>query len=507
MLEIEPLLCEPAFRQSVLSSVTDSQVRSFFARYGDLSEDRQTAWRLPVLNKVTPLLAIPGIRLMLGQRQGFSLPDLLDNSPGHIILISLAVDRLHGAAHLVGGLLVSSLQTAIMARVDQPEEDRTPINLYIDEFETMATERFETILAEGRRFGLGLTLSHQNLSQLPQALRHAVLSNSQTQLYFQTGATDAAELAREVACAQPREWVRTSLIRQGVGEAFLVRRGEESVRLKVEHCPDPKASPFALDALRSASFATFARPRAEAERYKKDLKRFQKLRASVQRRYAEVVDMKTLEPQIAKLLDTYVSSDTVEILTLEPVNIFDTAAMERAIDALDTPAAKADTIAFATERTITERMDEDPALFRKFSEMLRDTIQAFRDQLLSEIEYLRRIRDLRDQVVTRTGDDLPPQLAGHDVAQAYYRIALERLDRLGSGTDKAIAVEIALMIDNAIRRELIVDWRDKEDVQNRMRANIDDGFYELSQAGRIVLDWAVIDDLAAEASRVAKSRL
>lgn len=61
------------------------------------------------------------------------------------------------------------------------------------------------------------------------------------------------------------------------------------------------------------------------------------------------------------------------------------------------------------------------------------------------------------------------------------------------------------MIDNAIRRELIVDWRDKEDVQNRMRANIDDGFYELSQAGRIVLDWAVIDDLAAEASRVAKS--
>jgi len=180
------------------------------------------------------------------------------------------------------------------------------------------------------------------------------------------------------------------------------------VRLKVEHCPDPKASPFALDALRSASFATFARPRAEAERYKKDLKRFQKLRASVQRRYAEVVDMKTLEPQIAKLLDTYVSSDTVEILTLEPVNIFDTAAMERAIDALDTPAAKADTIAFATERTITERMDEDPALFRKFSEMLRDTIQAFRDQLLSEIEYLRRIRDLRDQVVTRTGDDLPP---------------------------------------------------------------------------------------------------
>ena len=266
LLEIEPLLCEPAFRAQVLSGVTDIQVRSFFARYGELSGDRQATWRLPVLNKVTPLLAIPSLRLMLGQWQGVSFPDLLDKRPGQIVLVSLAVDRLHGAAHLIGGLLVSVLQAAIMARVDQSEQDRVPVNLYIDEFETMATERFEAILAEGRRFGLGLTLSHQNLSQLAPGLRHAVLSNAQTQLYFQTGATDAADLAREVMCDQPREWVRTSLIRQGVGEAFLVRRGEESVRLKVAHCPDPKVDPASLEALRSASLATFARPRAEAER-------------------------------------------------------------------------------------------------------------------------------------------------------------------------------------------------------------------------------------------------
>ena len=266
LTEVEPLLCEPAFREQVLSSVTDSQVRSFFLRYGQLTADKQATWRLPVLNKITPLLAIPSVRLMLGQRQGISFPDLLDKRPGQIVLISLAVDRLHGAAHLVGGLLVSALQTAIMARVDQPEKERVPVNLYIDEFETMATERFETILAEGRRFGLGLTLSHQNLSQLPQALRHAVLTNAQTQLYFQTGATDATELAREVTCGQPREWIRTALVGQAVGEAFLVRRGQESVHLKVAHCPDPKAGPANMDVLRSASFAAFALPRPIAER-------------------------------------------------------------------------------------------------------------------------------------------------------------------------------------------------------------------------------------------------
>ncbi len=242
-------------------------------------------------------------------------------------------------------------------------------------------------------------------------------------------------------------------------------------------------------------------------RYKEDLLRFQKLRAAVQQRYAEVVDMKSLEPQIAKLLDTYVSSDAVEVLTPEPINIFDTAAMERAIEVLGTPAAQADTIASATARTLTERMDEDPVLFRKFSEMLRETIQAFRDQLMSELEYLRNIRALRDQVVAQAGDDIPPQLQGRDVAQAYYRLIQEKQEEIIKPGDSSVAADLALMIEKAISDEVVVDWQGKEDVKNRMRANIDDGFFEFAQVGRINLNWGVLDELASEAARVAKSRL
>lgn len=249
-------------------------------------------------------------------------------------------------------------------------------------------------------------------------------------------------------------------------------------------------------------------PAQTIERYKEDLKRFQKLRASVQQRYAEVVDMKSLEPQIAKLLDTYVSSVSVESLTPEPVNIFDTAAMEKAVSDLGTPAAQADTIVSAMSRTLTERMDEDPVLFRKFSEMLRDTIQAFRDQLLSELEYLKKIRALRDQVVAGTGGSVPPALKGNDVAQAYYRLILEKqVEIIKVPDDPAIAADIALMIDQAIQAEVIVDWRLKDDVKNRMRANIDDGFFALAQEGRISLNWNALDELASEAARVAMSRL
>ena len=244
------------------------------------------------------------------------------------------------------------------------------------------------------------------------------------------------------------------------------------------------------------------------DRYKADLTRFQKLRASVQQRYYDVVDMKKLEPQILKMLDTYVRSDSVEILTPEPVNIFDTAAMEKALATLGTPAAQADMMAHATERTLIERMDEDPALFRKFSELLRETIQAFHDHLMSEMEYLKRARELRDQVATRSTSSVPETLADHPVAQAYYHILQDKWEQIAvTASDQNAPVEIALRLDKAIQELAVVDWRQKADVLNRIRADIDDTFFDFSEQGKIRLDWSAIDEIAAEVLRVAKSRL
>lgn len=271
LLEIEPLLSHAPFRRRVLAGVTDSQVRAFFSRYDRLSEEKQVGWRLPVLNKVTPLLALPQLRRAFGQRQALDFRALLDRTPGQAILISLSVDRLHGAAHLAGGLLVSALQTAIMARVDQPEAERVPFHLYLDEFEalaagTTAIDQFQSLVQEGRRFGCGLCLSHQNLSQLPGGLRQTLLNNVHTQLYFQTGAGDAADLAREIVGTQTPEEVRQTLMTQSVGEAYLVRRGQPGARVRVPFSPDPPADLARVQALRDAALRRWGRPVAEVDR-------------------------------------------------------------------------------------------------------------------------------------------------------------------------------------------------------------------------------------------------
>src|ERR1051326_6773050 len=98
------------------------------------------------------------------------------------------------------------------------------------------------------------------------------------------------------------------------------------------------------------------------------------------------------------------------------------------------------------------------------------------------MDYLQRILDLRGQVVSGTAGNVPERLAGNDVAQAYYRLILDRLDAIAKRPgDREIAVDMALMIEDAVRKEVVVDWRQKPDIENRMRANIDDGFFTLSE--------------------------
>jgi hypothetical protein len=264
LLEVEPLLTNAAFRAEVLEQVRDARVRNFFLRFGEQAKANQATQIAPVLNKLTPLLAVPSLRRMFGQKQSVSFRHLIDRQPGMVVLVALGVDRLYNAAKLAGGLLLSSFQTAIMSRSDQPENQRVPVHLYVDEFENIASERFQEIVAEGRRFGLGLTLSHQNISQLAPDMRHALRNNIHTQVYFQTGAQDAAELAKEIG-GSGRDAIRQQLISQATGQAFLVRRSQPSTHIQVLHCPDPQIAGDKVRELRSASAGTYATPVATVE--------------------------------------------------------------------------------------------------------------------------------------------------------------------------------------------------------------------------------------------------
>jgi len=247
----------------------------------------------------------------------------------------------------------------------------------------------------------------------------------------------------------------------------------------------------------------------KVDQLKRDWKQFSELKRSVQLRYQETVDVREFEPKIQKLLDDHVVALPAETI-IEMVNINDPAALRAVVEEAGvSEASKADRIASATRRAITEKMDEDPVFYRQFSEMLEETIRAYRERRLSEREYLSSVIDLASKVARRErGRAVPDAILGDEDAQALFGLLDGQMTRRNGpavATDDAAA--IALAVTNIIRSHLIVGIWSNEVAQNNLRNAIDDYFFDiLRDSMQIELPLEQLDDLEQRIMDLAKAR-
>ena len=215
-------------------------------------------------------------------------------------------------------------------------------------------------------------------------------------------------------------------------------------------------------------------------RYKEDLRMFAKLRTSVQLRYSDTVDYKKYEARIEKLINRHVESDEVKVITTL-VNIFDTENFQKEVDSIVGTAAKADTIASRTSKYIKENMDSDPAFYKKFSQLIREAIEAYEQGRLSDNEYLEKMMQFKEDVLNHTDSELPAELEHNNAAKAYYGIAIENYKRLFPDQPvKEMALATTKAFDEIIRKSVIVDnavlvdWQSKSDIIGKMKIDMED---------------------------------
>jgi len=236
--------------------------------------------------------------------------------------------------------------------------------------------------------------------------------------------------------------------------------------------------------------------------YKRDLKFFHNLRASVQFRYAETVNFGDYEQRIRTLLDAHIDAQGVRQLT-PGVEIFNTEAFNRLVEGLSSPRAQAEAILNHLKRTAIEKMETDPAYYRNFSQMIEETLRAIEEQRMSELEALEQATSLRDQELSGQRRDIPAQLRHLRDAPAYYGIARESA---GRRLPEETLAEMAARIEYIIEDHKIRDWVDNPDVLNAMRNAIEDYLYQVEAEHNIRFTAPELDEFIEQVIEIARKR-
>lgn len=198
-IDIPKLLVDDDFMKAKLPHVTDQNVLDFWTKeYPNSKRSNEsgevTSW---VVSKFGPFMSNEMMRNIIGQtKSGFNLREIMDNKK--ILLVNLSKGKMGELnSKLLGMIFVMKFQAAAMGRVDTPEDQREDFCLYVDEFQNFATDSFESILSEARKFRLNLIVGNQFMTQLTDKIREAIIGNVGTVVCARIGTTDAELMVKK----------------------------------------------------------------------------------------------------------------------------------------------------------------------------------------------------------------------------------------------------------------------------------------------------------------------
>ncbi len=195
LLDLREFLVDRAAREKLLSAVEDPYLLSYFRHEFALAAGKSVG---AILTRLDGFLRSQTVRAIVGARESrLDLRAVMDR--GQIFLARLSQGAIgEENAALLGSLLVSKFHQVAMSRQEVRREERRPFFLYADECQEVATPSMALLLSGGRKYGLGLTLAHQDLRQLEAKspeVASALMANAGTRVVFRVGERDAKALA------------------------------------------------------------------------------------------------------------------------------------------------------------------------------------------------------------------------------------------------------------------------------------------------------------------------
>lgn len=246
----------------------------------------------------------------------------------------------------------------------------------------------------------------------------------------------------------------------------------------------------------------------EIQKYKQDLLHFQKLRGAVLLRYNEKVDFSKYEDGIRSLLNNFVLSEPSKII-VEPVSIHDTEGMKEQLDKLGSKEAKGDAIRTRMDKELETYRYDDPLLYKKFSEQVRETLAEY-EASRNDDSYLFKMEKMADDFKRGyTGHHYPACIENDSDAKAFYgsiqSIINDVVSDLSTEIDEAMG-QLAIEVRKAISNRAKVDWRFNVAVNRDMMQALDDLIWDFTDEYEIELPVEKIDLMLDGLMKTALSR-
>ncbi len=265
-IDIPKVLIDEGFRTAKLKYVTDQTVLDFWTKEFPASQKSNEAGEVIswVVSKFGPFISNDSMRNIIGQtKSGFNLREIMDNKK--ILLVNLSKGKMGELnSKLLGIIFVMKFQAAAMSRANIDEKDRVDFSLFVDEFQNFATESFESILSEARKYRLNLMLGNQFMTQLTDKIREAIIGNVGTVISGRIGITDAEILEKKYKPVFVADDLAKLPNHQSIASVMV--QNVPSAPFSMSWIPPMgQSNPQLADALKRLSAAKYGKPRAVVE--------------------------------------------------------------------------------------------------------------------------------------------------------------------------------------------------------------------------------------------------
>ena len=196
----ERVFQDDEFRRSLVERCTDTHVKRFWqttAAKATRSEMSLTNISPYIICKFAPFTSNAHLKPILASAESsLDIQAVIDEQKICLVNLSKGIVG-QGSAALVGALIVLRLIVSAQKQARLPEDQRQKLAVYLDEYQTYASDVLAEAIEECRKYGLQLVMANQSFTQIDGGrfkadIARSILANVANLICFRTGNSDRA---------------------------------------------------------------------------------------------------------------------------------------------------------------------------------------------------------------------------------------------------------------------------------------------------------------------------